>query len=94
MKISPDQVKKIAALARLELNPSEVEVYRGQLSQILDFVERLNSLDVSQIEPTAHAVSVANPTREAEGSPFTGQESVLKEAPDREGRFFRVPKVL
>lgn len=94
MKLSPEEVKKIAELARLEMGPSEVEKYSAQLSNILSFVEKLNGLDVSGIEPTAHAISVPTPMRADEPSEFKNQEEVLSQAPEREGRFFKVPKVL
>ena len=94
VSLSPEQVKKIAELARLELEESEVQKYAQQLSNILEFVEKLNKLDLSGIEPTAHAVSVATPFREDQTVPFQKQEAVLSGAPDREGPFFRVPKVL
>ncbi|MBI2068360.1 MAG: Asp-tRNA(Asn)/Glu-tRNA(Gln) amidotransferase subunit GatC [Deltaproteobacteria bacterium] len=94
MKISHEEVKKIAHLARLELNEADVERYTNQLSQILTYIEKLNRLDVSNIEPTAHAVAVATPFRSDENRPFQKQEEVLSRAPDREGDFFKVPKVI
>ncbi|MBI2082330.1 MAG: Asp-tRNA(Asn)/Glu-tRNA(Gln) amidotransferase subunit GatC [Deltaproteobacteria bacterium] len=94
MKLSPDEVKKIVELARLEMNSVEMEKYSTQLSNILSFVEKLNELDVSGIEPTAHAISVPTPMRNDEPAKFKNQEEVLSQAPDREGRFFKVPKVI
>lgn len=94
MALSPEEVKKIAQLARLDLSPAEVAKYAAQLSAILDHIEVLKKLDVAKIEPTAHAVSVPTPFRKDEVIPFSGQESVLAAAPDRDGKFFRVPKVL
>ena len=94
MGLSPEQVKKIAQLARLELGPAEIEKYKNQLSAILDFVEKLNELDVAGIEPTAHAISVPTPFRQDEARPFSGRDEALQGATDREGPFFRVPKVL
>ena len=81
-------------MLRLELSPAEVEKYAGQLSAILDYVGQLNKLDVSKIEPTAHAVSVPTPFREDEAVPSQGLEEALAAAPDRDGGFFRVPKVI
>lgn len=94
MKLSPEEVRKIAELARLEIDPVEIEKYSTQLSNILNFVEKLNELDVSGIEPTAHAISVPTPMRNDEPAEFKNQEEVLSQAPDREGRFFKVPKVI
>lgn len=94
MALTPEQVKKIADLARLELNEADLKKYSEQLSNILEFVETLNKLDVSGIEPTAHAVSVPTPLREDEVVPFQKQGEVFNGAPDREGNLFRVPKVI
>ncbi len=94
MKLSKDEVLKIANLARLELSPAEVETYGDQLSAILDYVETLNKLDVSNIEPTAHAVMVPTPFRTDETAADTTMEKSLANAPDREGTFFKVPKVI
>jgi aspartyl-tRNA(Asn)/glutamyl-tRNA(Gln) amidotransferase subunit C len=95
MGLAPEQVRKIAELARLELTEEEVQKYATQLSNILAYIEKLNELDVSSIEPTAHAVSVPTPFREdAVTSHGEKKEPALKQAPDRDGDFFRVPKVL
>ena len=99
MKLTHQEVLKIADLARLELSPDEVEKYSTQLSAILNYVEKLNLLDVKNIEPTAHAVMVPTPLRPdvgtdpaLAGSPLL--ENSLANAPDREDSFFKVPKVL
>lgn len=94
MKLSKDEVLKIANLARLELSPGEVEKYGDQLSAILDYVETLNKLDVKDIEPTAHAIMVPTPFREDEPRADTTREKSLANAPDREETFFKVPKVI
>jgi len=94
MKLSKDEVLKIANLARLELSAPEVEKYGDQLSAILDYVETLNKLDVSGIEPTAHAVMVPTPFRADVVKADTTREKSLLNAPDREDTFFKVPKVI
>lgn len=94
MKLSSQQVLKIADLARLELSIAEVERYAMQLSSILDYVERLKGLDVAGIEPTAHAVLVPTPFREDKAVQDETREASLANAPDREGSLFKVPKVL
>ncbi|HSA58947.1 MAG TPA: Asp-tRNA(Asn)/Glu-tRNA(Gln) amidotransferase subunit GatC [bacterium] len=94
MKLSKDEVLKIANLARLELSPAEVETYGGQLSAILDYVEALNKLDVKDIEPTAHAVMVPTPFRADEVIADATREKSLSNAPDRDETFFKVPKVI
>lgn len=94
MRLTADEVLRIARLASLDLNPADVERLRGQLSGILALVEKLNKLDVSAIEPTAHAIFVPTPLREDRVERFERQEEVLSNAPEREGTFFRVPKVI
>jgi len=95
VNLSPEQVRKIAELARLDLTEAEVERYSVQLSNILTYVEKLNGLDVSKIEPTAHAISVPTPFREDRvTSSGKEKEAALGQAPDRDGDFFRVPKVI
>lgn len=94
MKLSKEEVLKIATLARLELSASEVEKYSHQLSSILEYVEKLNQLNIEGIEPTAHAVLVPTPFREDRVAQDETMEKSLQNAPDREETFFKVPKVL
>jgi aspartyl-tRNA(Asn)/glutamyl-tRNA(Gln) amidotransferase subunit C len=94
MKLSKEEVLKIANLARLELSGAEVEKYATQLSAILDYVEKLNELNIEGIEPTAHAVLVPTPYRNDEPIRNTALEKSLSNAPDREDDFFRVPRVI
>ncbi len=94
MKLSKDEVLKIANLARLELAEGEVDRYAMQLSAILDYVEKLNALNLEGIEPTAHAVLVPTPYREDHVVEDGTLEKSLSNAPAREGYFFKVPKVL
>ena len=94
MKLSPEEVRKIARLARLKLEESEVEKFSGQLSSILSYIEKLGELDTTKIEPTAHAFLVPTPFREDRIEPYRDQELSLKNAPAREGNFFKVPKVI
>lgn len=60
MKISKEEVKHIAMLSRLELDEREIELYQDQLSRILEYVEKLNEIDTSQIEPTSHVIDLKN----------------------------------
>ncbi len=94
MSLTKEQVLKIADLARLDLSEAEVEKYGSQLSSILKYVETLNQLNVDGIEPTAHAVSVSTPFREDIAVQDQTLEKSLKNAPDQEPPFFKVPKVL
>ncbi len=94
MSLTKAEVEHVARLARLELSEDEKEEFTGQLNDILAFVEKLNTLDTSNIEPTAHALPVANVFRPDEVVPSLAPELALANAPDRIGDFFKVPKTL
>ncbi len=93
-RIDQAQVRKVAKLSRLELSESEVEEFTGQLSAILDYVEKLNELDTDSIEPLAHCLPINNVFREDCVRESLGTEKTLANAPQREGEFFKVPKIL
>jgi aspartyl-tRNA(Asn)/glutamyl-tRNA(Gln) amidotransferase subunit C len=92
--IDREQVRKVALLARLELTPAEEEQFTTQLAGILEYVEQLNELDVSDVPPTTRAIDVSNVTRADELQPYPDREAILKSAPEQEGEFFKVPKIL
>ncbi|MBD2346545.1 Asp-tRNA(Asn)/Glu-tRNA(Gln) amidotransferase subunit GatC [Anabaena subtropica] len=92
--IDREQVRKVALLARLELTPEEEEQFTTQLGSILDYVEQLNELDVNDVIPTTRAIDVSNVTREDNLQPCADREAILSSAPDQEGEFFKVPKIL
>jgi aspartyl-tRNA(Asn)/glutamyl-tRNA(Gln) amidotransferase subunit C len=92
--IDKEQVRKVAHLARLELTPAEEEQFTTQLGDILDYVEQLNELDVTNILPTTRAIDVSNITRPDVLKPYAEREAILQSAPEQEGDFFRVPKIL
>ena len=94
MAISKDQVRHVANLARLEIDESEVELYSEQLSRILEAIDELNQVDTEQIEPTAHVLSLHSVMREDTAGECLDREVVLQQAPDRQGPYFRVPKVV
>ncbi|HOJ78255.1 MAG TPA: Asp-tRNA(Asn)/Glu-tRNA(Gln) amidotransferase subunit GatC [Bacillota bacterium] len=94
MSLTKAEVEHVARLARLELNENEKEEFTGQLNEILHFVEKLNQLDTTGIEPTAHAIPVTNVFRADEIRESLDPELALQNAPVREGDFFKVPKVL
>lgn len=89
-----EQVRKVAHLARLELTAEEEERLTTQLGSILDYFEQLNELDTSDVAPTARAIDVSNVTRTDTLTPWIEREAILKCAPDRDGEFFKVPKIL
>jgi len=94
MKITEKDVLKVANLARLELNESEVNSMTEQVGKILSYVEKLNELDTDGIEPTTHAISVNNAFREDEVKQSLSQEKALQNGPLQNGEAFVVPKVI
>jgi aspartyl-tRNA(Asn)/glutamyl-tRNA(Gln) amidotransferase subunit C len=92
--ITEDDVKKIAKLARLKLAESEVKLYQGQLVKILDSMAELEKLDTKNVAPTASVLGVRNVMREDTPIPFSDPEKLLSNAPEREGPFYKVRKVI
>ncbi|MCS5697951.1 Asp-tRNA(Asn)/Glu-tRNA(Gln) amidotransferase subunit GatC [Cyanobium sp. FGCU-52] len=93
-RISADDVRKVAQLARLDLPEERIATYTGQLERILDYVAHLQAVDTEGVPPTTRAVEVVNVTREDEVTPTPVREDLLDLAPQREGDFFRVPRIL
>ena len=87
-------VKYVAHLARLALTPDEEKQLGTQLGSILGYIEKLRELDVSQVEPTAHAVPMVNITRADEIRPSLPQEDALRNAPKTAGGLFIVPQIV
>jgi aspartyl-tRNA(Asn)/glutamyl-tRNA(Gln) amidotransferase subunit C len=93
-KISQDEVRKVAHLARLELASEEEVALTAQLSSILEYVEQLSELDTQDIPPTTRAIDVSNVTRIDQLQSCPDREAILNCAPDREDDFFKVPQIL
>jgi len=93
-KITLDQVKHVAKLARLALDDSKLEKFATQLESILEYVAKISQVDVGGVEPMAHALPVHNVFREDVVEPSLPVEAVLQNAPDSDGPFFKVPKVI
>jgi len=93
-KIDQEQVRKVAKLSRLELTEAEVEEFTGQLSAILDYVAKMNELDTTNVEPLAHCLPISNVFRRDHVKESLGTEKTLANAPQRDGDFFKVPKIL
>ena len=93
-RISADDVRKVAKLARLDLPEEKIATYTGQLESILDYVGQLESIDTQGVPETTRAVEVTNVTRADGVTPTAVREDILNQAPLREGDFFRVPKIL
>lgn len=93
-KIDESQVRKVAQLSRLELDEKEVEQFSGELSAIIEYIEKLNELDVDGVEPLAHCLEIHNVFREDVIKPSLDNEQAIANAPDRHDGYFKVPKVL
>jgi aspartyl-tRNA(Asn)/glutamyl-tRNA(Gln) amidotransferase subunit C len=89
--IDREQVLHVARLARLRLSDEEVERMSGELSSILDHIEKIEELDLDDVEPTSHVVEIENVLRADEPRPSWPRERVLAEAPDAADGGFRVP---
>ena len=87
-------VKYVAHLARLALTPEEEKQLGAQLGNILGYIEKLRELDVSGVEPTAHAVPMVNVTRADERRPSLSHEDAMRNAPKKSGGLFVVPKIV
>jgi aspartyl-tRNA(Asn)/glutamyl-tRNA(Gln) amidotransferase subunit C len=87
-------IKYVAHLARIALTPEEESTLGAQLGNILGYIEKLNELDVSAVEPTAHAVPLVNVTRADEARPSLTNEEALRNAPAKANGLFLVPKIV
>ncbi len=99
MKISREDVLRVAELAYLDLSEAELETYRAQIDEILEYIGKLNELDTTKVEPMAQvlfeAAGSAHPeVREDRLRPCNVAEAILAQAPDAAKPFFRVPKVI
>ncbi|MCB9029469.1 MAG: Asp-tRNA(Asn)/Glu-tRNA(Gln) amidotransferase subunit GatC [Deltaproteobacteria bacterium] len=89
--ISKEEVFKIAHLARMAITDAQAEHFSKELSSIFEHIQKLNELDVSDVEPMTHVHGVFNVFREDQVEPSLEIQEVLKNAPDVNGQFFRVP---
>lgn len=87
-------VKYVAHLARIALTPDEEKKIGAQLGDVLGYIEKLRELDVSNVEPTAHAMSLVNVTRADEVRPSLPHDDALRNAPKQAGGLFIVPKIV
>ena len=93
-RIRPEEVREIAALARLRLDDDEVARMTQDLDAILGYVAALRELDTASVEPMTHAVPFDCPLRADDPRPPLSADEVLANAPRREGTFFQVPRVV
>ena len=93
-RISSDEVKKVAQLARLELNESEINQHAEQLEKILEYIKQLEKINTEDIPCTTRAIEVVNVLRKDEKKNYENSEEILDLAPSRQNKFFKVPKII
>ncbi|MBI5740030.1 MAG: Asp-tRNA(Asn)/Glu-tRNA(Gln) amidotransferase subunit GatC [Nitrospirae bacterium] len=87
-------IEHISLLARLRLTEKEKELFPGQVGDIVEYINKLNELDTSDIKPTAHVLPIKNVFREDVTTASLPGETALGNAPEKEGSFYRVPKII
>ncbi|MFC7062522.1 Asp-tRNA(Asn)/Glu-tRNA(Gln) amidotransferase subunit GatC [Halobacillus seohaensis] len=93
-RISKDEVKHVANLARLSIKEEEANLFTKQLDDIITYAEQLNELDTEGVEPTTHVLDLQNVMRKDEPKKWIEKEDALKNAPDQQDGQFKVPSVL
>ena len=93
-RITPDDVRKVSKLARLEILEKDIQIYANQLEEILEYIAQLQTINTQDIPPTTRAVEVVNVLREDSVDVCNTREQILELAPKREGEFYKVPKIL
>ena len=94
MKITRDEVAKVATLSRLSLDDQKLDLIAGQFNDILDYMDLLNGLDTTDVEPLYSPVERATPLRPDEAVKRVERKDVLANAPESDGSFFVVPKIV
>ena len=94
MSVSKKDVEHIAKLAKLKFDDKQKEKLQGELNKVLEYIDKLNELDLSNVEPLESINEAENVFREDEAKPGVTKEEALKNAPDKTDNFFKVPKVL
>ena len=94
MKITAEEVERVAMLARLRLTAEEKSQLTRQLDDILEYMDKLNQLDTAAVEPFTHALEQAHALREDAVTNKPDPDGLLANAPDRDGTFFKVPKII
>ena len=93
-KITREEVKKVAQLARLELNENEINNHAVQLEKILEYIKQLEKINTNDVPCTTRAIEVFNVFRKDENKDFVNYDALLELAPSREDKFFKVPKII
>jgi aspartyl-tRNA(Asn)/glutamyl-tRNA(Gln) amidotransferase subunit C len=94
MKFGKSTVEYVAKLARIKLTGEEIERLSSQLGDILKYVEKLNKVDTSSVEPTSHVLSLKNVYRKDKIKKSLDVKDALKNTPSKEGDFFKVPRII
>lgn len=94
MKITHEEVRRVAALARLEFSPEEEELLTEQLDKILQYVDKLDRADTANVKPLAHVVDMPNAFREDRVTNRPAPDKLLANAPSTEKGFLKVPKII
>ena len=93
-KISEDMVRYVAFLSRLKFTDEEIKSFQKDLNRILEYIDKLNELDTSDVEPTSHSIRMENVFREDKvGKPLSVEEA-LANAPEKEANCFKVPRII
>jgi len=92
--LTPDEVQKVARLARLKLADDEIAIFTRQLGQVLEYVDILREVDTESVEPMAHAAELRDVFRADELRPSLSREVALANSPKTDGQFFLVPQIL
>jgi len=92
--IDEKQVQHVAKLARLKLSSEELERFSSQISKILDYINQLNEVDTTDVQPLSHALDISNVFRDDEVTPSSSRDDALANAPQKRDGFFLVPPVL
>ncbi len=94
LKISTDEVRKVALLSRLSFEAEELEEMKSSMNSILTYMDELNQYDTADTEPMVHAVEQYNVMREDEAHVSFTNEEALMNAPEKEDGYFKVPKII
>jgi aspartyl-tRNA(Asn)/glutamyl-tRNA(Gln) amidotransferase subunit C len=87
-------IEHVVLLSRLKLTSSEKELFPGQVDSIINYMDQLNELDTASVEPTAHILPLKNVFREDNVTASLPQDNAMQNAPERDGSFYRVPKII
>lgn len=94
MSVSEKEVRYVAGLARLQLSDEEVKSLSGDMNKILGYMDQLSEVDTTNVEPLEHVIEMDSRLRKDEAKPTITHDEALKNAPDADSDYFRVPKVI